>query len=465
MSSSSSICASSWLTVQAQQSVVGSDASLWRPIGQIDTIQSNSQRIGDIVLGENIPQVGAQPQLEVEADTVPPARQPNAISNIAHEVQTPLEKASHVPPRPEIHMEVAQPSINLMNISIDMRIDWQFLQTLLTLKQQEKENILEYLERFKASFVRTTMSKDFIAILLRRFASGMLDSNCQTYFQQWLSKGQWTLNDAQDCAILLAACRDENVAICDVAASTQSKPPTDYSRRSNRIKDYQARSQGESGNNDFSCSGILRPDKGLASKSIVKPVATQQQAKKNVLKGNSASFIKEVLSPTKKRKVAGFRPRNQKGRFISQKEMAAGRQTATKLLASVDVTPPPQPTPIPRAPVRGSKKRKEVFGLPPDEMYTVSPEVLLSPNLPNRALRKRVPTLVPSDKKRRVVVSETSDSIGLPAAPIVKSPPKRQKQTETEEGQNFLGKKRKHRHDTPPEIPILQISTSDLEAG
>jgi len=423
-----------------------------------------------MVLGESFPQMEAYLESATLPDAAPPKPHPNAISNIVHEARNSNSPgpAVRAPPHSETCGEVALSFNDSLNQPADAGVDWQFLQTILALEQQEKESILHYFERFKLNLVPMSIYGNIVAISLKRFASGMLSSNYKTYFQQWLSTTQWTLGDAQDCVILLARCRDTGVGIRDVGVSMQLEPSTGYPRRSNRIKARQARSPCQHSASHLHRSDFLDVNQGAALQRTKEQVITNEQADEGGVGNNPVQPPQEVLYRTERHIVRRARPRNYDSCYIHPKQSTFKRRKAIpEPLDSRDVTPTPRPTHIPKTPRCGSKKRKDVFGLSSDEEDSGSPELPLPSSPPDSSQQGRDQNSMRTAKQRQVVVPKISDLIGLSLTPITKHPLMQQGQKQAQIGRGHVAsnKKQKRRHDTPPEIPILQISTSDFGDG
>lgn len=395
----------------------------------------------------------------------------------------------------------------------------QILYNILNLRQQDEESLTQYLVRFQELMGSAVADTEVLSICLRRFLNGFLHQEEQDLLGEWLNTSEYSLQAARDCITLLSYCGPKGGWESSGGLDQPSRPVVGsgrpvrgianadepkYQEDAGRINCDEGGSAAQSDHEEVVAgklpefSEVTTKRTGTVPSGVRPGVTTRAAAARQRDKAGEGK--KSQLKKTAKHNHRGGKPcgacqikkRQPKGK--ASKPTAAGKvskpQTANatvrravtpeipivtsqtpRMLAELeDFMPAPQAQMDIEGPItpRRPTHRKRGILNPPESIDTnniPSSPPTKAERLPQTPVRcspqrhggklNRVPTLVPPVRARSVI-PETSDPIRLPPVRPQKGHIKEPMKVDQP------SKKRKTRHGTPPEIPILTLTPSDF---
>ncbi|KAK5939745.1 hypothetical protein PMZ80_008127 [Knufia obscura] len=421
-----------------------------------------------------------------------------------------IRGAHQAPPMPQ--QPASRPRTSLQSMR-------QVLYNILKLKQQEEESLAEYFSRFQKVMEAAVTDAEVVTICLRRFMNGFLHQEEQELLCEWLNTGEYSLQAARDCMTLLSYCGPDGGTESSGGLDQPSRPVVGFGSLVTTIaNDDEPKNQENAQHTDVEEGGLVarRDHEEVTDGRLPRfprvtadPTATASNVlRSGVTTRSAAARQRDKTGEGKETQLKKATKHNHKGgkrsgacqskkrqpKSKASKQTAAGRvskpntvkatirravtpeipvvtsQTPRMLVELEDFMPAPQAQMViegPVTPMRPTYKGRGILDPPKssnaDNMPSSPPTK--TERLPQTPVRhspqghggklSRVPTLVPPVRARSVI-PETSDPICLP-------PVRPQKGHEEEPMKvDQPGKKRKTRHDTPPEIPILTLTPSDF---
>lgn len=345
------------------------------------------------------------------------------------------------------------------------------LHWLLTLRQHDNETLPRYLERF---WMHPAELKDpeIISVGLRRFVNGVIDDEQKLFLGEWMRTSAWTLENVQDGILVMTKYQTRSAhkeLVEAVGILAQCEDGINHDLQHTRTGDENA-----------SPTHVLSEQYGKRTLSVdavqnrrMQPRQAIKTGRKLTSKGSRYKKGIKCWSKTgvKEQKVVDGNP-------LPFKEAASVESTNFALSAGVQVAPT-----IPKR-SRKNKLQQELKGISDSQPIdkSVQRAIVLrkrkadinlkdviddrsidhcsrsstdSPLTKEHSERKRIPTLV-KNRTRLMAGSETSDVVKLPPMPDRHDGDGRREDTD------ILEESRKRRRQSPPEIPILMLSTDDF---
>ena len=388
------------------------------------------------------------------------------------------------------------------------------MRILLDLRQGTTEGLVPYFNRLLSIVERLPSEEEIERICLRRFIHGLRDDEANNLFAEWLHSSEITIQSARDFVVLWSRSTTSGQAVTPNSATVPSWQHAvsiempDYRQVPREVREETIESLLEDEQEAF--AELHQRDRGgetASPKRKERPRACKRKSPKHNSPAD-ASFVttraawRAQIDPEreetddgdlepdqhKRRKEAWERPRNDKGRFDKQpgkqkpiranriarnivnrrtknqttspEKLTTSKHAGTLLKQGDDanehhVHPSQGVSPV--TPQRPGQPRARPAGfgqLIRDHFPSSGP--MNKPNPTGSRPEGREPGLGFFEAPNPKVIPQTSDALSLP--PVL--------QEDKRGPLNSIvvkGKRLKTKRDSPPEIPILTLSTSDFE--
>lgn len=416
-----------------------SNPERWKPIGTQDVFEASPMTVPETLSA-------AQPQ-DIETGT------PNTLRSIGQDGKK-VGGAAHEPPV----LEYPQPQAQMPSLPVESKTDWNILNEILRLKQQAHEPLIQYHQRFEL-MTRTLLTDPCpLSACIRRFVTGLLDVVQKQFLNDWLQTGEWTLESVRDCILLMVSFHPDhkqgqvNLATFESRAPRRNDGGLEHSMtpRSHAClngkttpKRRPIANKGDKTARRFAeaetRSQRVQPARAAKTKCTAKVVVNQKRRYQTST---------DHLPPSK----AGVRVRKENGANTNQKLDNGMSHMSYKVLGDSPiqdvVRKPPEP---PR-----KRKLEETQEDEADRTGLSSSPIAGSSEIsPTVGKLRRIPELVKRREVKQTLIPETSDAVRLP-------PIRNDAEKPGEAGRDDRNRLQKRRRRTPPDIPILSLSTSDF---
>ena len=396
----------------------------------------------------------------------------------------------------------------------------QALCTMSKLDQGESESLAQYWAQFQELIAIIGVDEEIIGICLRRFLRGLVCKQQEEFINGWLGKSEHRLQAAQDCIVVLTRCwldesmdsrvsdlnnraavgagraanvhawNDMQVArvVTDGAGFTQDCPIQQLTPQRTHIPTIAHCSARRSGGNS-PIDDSPRPNVTTRAAAMAHANAHDGETKK--IQRTTIGIRAPTSKATNKR--AGHSKRRQSQAELSKRTRETARtQPPMNDAAAQKTIIPGHPAAVTKVPSmlrelldfnrplsRQKSSKDQVESKRPlnKQMHILDPpreseQEGLPSTPPTRAQRQprtpvrrshrlgggrfsRIPTLV-HPLQARPTIRGMSDAVCLP--------PVRPREVEEKQSMEAIqsGKKRKIRHESPPDIPILTLTPSDF---
>lgn len=465
-----------------------SDRDRWKPI---DT-QAASRATPPVM-----PETSVQTQPRDGTDMQTPSTlrsngsRRETISNIAHARPTVQQVSAEIVQHVNLQtvpLVVAQQQVPASRAAQkDPRTNWSALTEILKLRQGEKETLTQYFARCRVMYSQFPSDQDVVAACLRRLAIGMVRQEEKEFVREWLTTSDWTLDNAQDCLLLLTRCRsglsminagldspeieesitklveasrgDHDPHELNVSDSRSGQNLPEPLPQQDQIDEQQVlQEQMESQNKrvqparaaKMQRTGKANEGKRLHNADADIPSqpdnANDQQRKTGRIAVNTESALPAGVNPVAEPAHA------QQNAAVKKKSQRKYLERELKSLTNTEIIQKSTKEPI-RAQKRKALHQPDEDTQPANRLKQGSQ--MLSAR--RQIIPKRVPTLVARGSPKATTVPETSDALGLPSMPI--GPENEYGQESQEIG--CAGRTTNHGHGR--KLPVLSLSTSDFE--
>lgn len=374
---------------------------------------------------------------------------------------------------------------------IEEDTDWHTLSLLLGLRQGQKETLTHYLTRLRDALVSLGPDPDIISACLRRLVCGVTDPRSKAFMRDWLTTSEWTLENIQDCILLLTKCcgRQRTVkAVTNPAAQTNKEVFTDRCHIGHGLdlRDAAQSVSGEHNPVEDSPGSIQNVAKSRVRDAVIQQRSQPARAAKiskvkNVQhsKGqcreviDKASLINEVDGQQSQEEIPALTrqvapepvadPASEAGpaKEVTRKQKHSRKggvcQRELKSLLGTKTIEKSAPPPL-----TASLKRKTLHQPEQSIPQTAPAEYAEPPEPPSsrvKLLSKRIPKLVPRRTAKAASVAEPNDAVGLPPIPGAFDG-----QAEEGNNSNVEDIARKRIRKARPDLPVLSLSASDFQS-
>lgn len=217
----------------------------------------------------------------------------------------------------------------------------EILLELAQLKQHGTETILTYLQRLKARTCKLPQHTYSARIYLKRFLAGLEEQQNRVIMRQWLEKSQWSIEDAEDCAMLLDAVIESGVQgdtsqpEVDPLASGFYQTQCEDPAIQNEPKQVQMMSEEEDGarqvasNNEHSSENVVRDhdaqgqpqERVMPARKCKRKIELEQpRSCKNAAadrRGHGSAGLTSTRNNDQNSRMSWTRDRDEAGRFVS----------------------------------------------------------------------------------------------------------------------------------------------------
>lgn len=369
------------------------------------------------------------------------------------------------------------------------------LRMLLELKQHQKD-LTQYFEVFQPIFAALPRNEDVESICLMRFINGIAEDWEKAFVLEWLKSGQFTIQNARDCTVLLDHCLKHSPHTTGIGVLEKGDAVLSSSdmQESNKATDKMPHCSGQSSGKSLQAAmSRKRKNVGSRKQELVPNVITRaawaaQRRATPTQDSNATTSEYAQTSPHSKqardekaetrlcisvsnRAVKNAVKNNKRGsawaavavghdlerthedRFSSRGSAIHAPRTPVK--SKVTLMAPKRKRAAKTCLPRG-KDERHVSSSPPTEHLIDTPSKVQRPSELIQDLAQELPALISFKIPPKVVVPETSDSICLPSIP-------RQVRWQKESSEARPRKKRRTKRYASPEIPVLSLTPGDVQ--